>query len=276
MLHASNARRLLSALAGLLLSLVIISPAEASEQRGSVSTALPAEFVTQAVSQAPNCQAVPDVVLPPVPLDRTLFEAAAEVGFELKRSLHAGDFTNGVRVFEESISQFLPTPDLVVKDGWLSPCEVRHVNTINEACFGIGSNELMYTTLMALAGQIGCPTGNSVVAPPITLEARHVANATVSRGMAMHLHNKQWDPAQFGCLNQLWTEESGWAVVKYNYEGSGAYGIPQALPGYKMSIVGTDWETSAATQISWGIGYIADRYGDPCRALAFKHSNGYY
>ena len=37
---------------------------------------------------------------------------------------------------------------------------------------------------------------------------------------------------------------------------SGAYGIPQALPGSKMASAGPDWQTSAATQIRWGLGYI--------------------
>ena len=38
---------------------------------------------------------------------------------------------------------------------------------------------------------------------------------------------------------------------------SGAYGIPQALPADKMASAGADWQTSAATQIRWGLGYIA-------------------
>jgi hypothetical protein len=32
----------------------------------------------------------------------------------------------------------------------------------------------------------------------------------------------------------------------------------------------------AATQIEWGLGYIAERYGSPCGAWGFKQSHGWY
>ena len=79
---------------------------------------------------------------------------------------------------------------------------------------------------------------------------------------------------QFGCLNNIWTRESGW---RYNAENaSGAYGIPQALPGSKMASAGADWQTNPATQIKWGLGYIKSTYTTPCQAWAFWQANGYY
>ena len=78
----------------------------------------------------------------------------------------------------------------------------------------------------------------------------------------------------FGCLLDLWNRESGW---RYDAENaSGAYGIPQALPGSKMASAGADWETNPATQIKWGLGYIKQLYGNPCGAWAFEEANGYY
>ena len=78
----------------------------------------------------------------------------------------------------------------------------------------------------------------------------------------------------FGCLVDLWAHESGW---RYDAENpSGAYGIPQALPGSKMSSAGSDWATNPATQIRWGLGYIKQLYGNPCNAWAFDSRNGYY
>ena len=74
-----------------------------------------------------------------------------------------------------------------------------------------------------------------------------------------------WDSSQFGCLDDLWYGESGWDPYAEN-PYSGAYGIPQALPGSKMAAAGPDWETNPATQIEWGLGYIQDRYGSPCSA----------
>jgi hypothetical protein len=78
----------------------------------------------------------------------------------------------------------------------------------------------------------------------------------------------------FGCLQDIWNRESGW---RYDAENaSGAYGIPQALPGSKMASAGADWQTDPATQIRWGLGYIKNVYGNPCSAWAFEEANGYY
>ena len=78
----------------------------------------------------------------------------------------------------------------------------------------------------------------------------------------------------FGCLLDLWNRESGWVYDAEN--ASGAYGIPQALPGSKMASAGPDWQTNPATQIRWGLGYIKAIYGNPCSAWAFEEANGYY
>jgi hypothetical protein len=74
-----------------------------------------------------------------------------------------------------------------------------------------------------------------------------------------------WGGDQMGCLINLWNGESGWRVNAYN-PSSGAYGIPQSWPANKMASVADDWPTSAATQITWGLNYIAGAYGSPCNA----------
>ncbi len=84
-----------------------------------------------------------------------------------------------------------------------------------------------------------------------------------------------WSGGEYACLNSLWERESNWRVNAYNH-GSGAYGIPQSLPGDKMATAGSDWQTSAATQIDWGLGYIAARYGAPCGAWAHSESVNWY
>jgi hypothetical protein len=84
-----------------------------------------------------------------------------------------------------------------------------------------------------------------------------------------------FDSSQMSCLVPLWMGESGWRVSAEN-ASSGAYGIPQALPGSKMVTAGADWRTNAATQIEWGLGYIRDRYGSPCGAWGFKQGHGWY
>lgn len=84
-----------------------------------------------------------------------------------------------------------------------------------------------------------------------------------------------WGEDEFNCLVSLWNKESGWNVNAMN-SSSGAYGIPQALPGSKMASAGPDWETNAGTQIEWGLGYISGRYGTPCGAWAHSEDLGWY
>lgn len=81
--------------------------------------------------------------------------------------------------------------------------------------------------------------------------------------------------AQYHCLDQLWIKESGW---RWNAENrwSGAYGIPQALPGSKMRSAGSDWRTNPITQVRWGLGYVRGRYGDACSAWVFWKNHGWY
>jgi hypothetical protein len=80
-----------------------------------------------------------------------------------------------------------------------------------------------------------------------------------------------WCGVQNSCLQTLWNNESGWRVNAHN--PSGAHGIPQALPGHKM---GTGWQSNPAVQINWGLKYIKNRYGTPCKALAFWNRNHWY
>jgi hypothetical protein len=85
------------------------------------------------------------------------------------------------------------------------------------------------------------------------------ARATARQLLAEH----GWGSDQFSCLDSLWNKESGWNYQASN-GSSGAFGIPQSLPGSKMATAGADWQTNAGTQIRWGLDYIARAYGSPC------------
>jgi hypothetical protein len=100
---------------------------------------------------------------------------------------------------------------------------------------------------------------------------------TDPRDMARQiLRNKfGYGSGQFDCFDNIIMRESEWKVNATN-PSSGAYGIPQALPGGKMASEGSDWRTNPATQIIWGIKYMKDRYGSPCSAWSFKRANGWY
>lgn len=84
-----------------------------------------------------------------------------------------------------------------------------------------------------------------------------------------------WSDTEFGCLDSLWTKESNWEPGAAN-PSSGAFGIPQSLPGSQMASAGSDWQTNPATQIKWGLTYIQGRYGSPCGAWAHETSAGWY
>lgn len=81
--------------------------------------------------------------------------------------------------------------------------------------------------------------------------------------------------SQYACLDAIFTRESHWNPLDLN-RNSGAYGIPQALPGSKMAWAGADWRTNPVTQVKWGIHYVDGRYGSACGAWAFWQRNGWY
>lgn len=95
---------------------------------------------------------------------------------------------------------------------------------------------------------------------------------SIARGM---LSAYGWGDDQWSCLDNLWQKESNWNPYAQN-PSSGAYGIPQSLPGNKMASAGSDWRTNAATQIRWGLGYIDGRYGSPCAAWAHSQRVNWY
>jgi hypothetical protein len=139
-------------------------------------------------------------------------------------------------------------------------------------------------SISAQAAAVAAVAGATATAPPKPKhkKPRRAARAKkraplTPREMAQQLvaQHKGWKPAQFTCLDKLWTRESGWNPHNEN-GGSGAYGIPQSLPARKMATFGSDWRDNPMTQIKWGLWYIADRYGTPCNAWAHSERYNYY
>jgi len=108
-------------------------------------------------------------------------------------------------------------------------------------------------------------------APAFVTSVPAGSNQRIAAGMVAA---RGWDGNEFQCLVSLWTKESGWQTSASN--PSGAYGIPQSLPGDKMASVGSDWQTSATTQITWGVNYIAGVYGTPCAAWGHSQATNWY
>jgi hypothetical protein len=118
------------------------------------------------------------------------------------------------------------------------------------------------------------PAASSAQPRPVataTVRARSGSPQQIAEAM---LGSFGWSSSQFACLDPLWAHESGWSVTAEN--PSGAYGIPQALPGAKMASAGSDWQTDAATQIKWGLEYIKGTYGSPCAAWNHEQATGWY
>ncbi|HJY66509.1 MAG TPA: lytic transglycosylase domain-containing protein [Streptosporangiaceae bacterium] len=119
------------------------------------------------------------------------------------------------------------------------------------------------------------PTASAQPSPSATASAAAVASGSPQQIAQAMLASFGWSSSQFSCLDPLWAHESGWSVTAYN-AGSGAYGIPQALPGSRMASAGPDWQTNAATQIRWGLEYIKGTYGSPCGAWDHEQATGWY
>jgi hypothetical protein len=100
-----------------------------------------------------------------------------------------------------------------------------------------------------------------------------------NRRLARYKLRERGELDQWSCLDALWVHESDWDEEAWNLKGSGAGGIPQALPASKM---GPDADPNvgggqaASAQIDWGLDYIEERYGSPCGAWSWWLANGWY
>lgn len=130
---------------------------------------------------------------------------------------------------------------------------VKPVIVVHDTTAAVGAS--------AGSGSGSASAGVSYVTPVGTAQT-YAAQLVASNG---------WGAGEFSCLVNLWNRESGWNTHAYN--PSGAYGIPQALPGSKMATFGADWQNDYRVQIQWGLSYIKGSYGSPCGAWA--HSNAY-
>lgn len=155
--------------------------------------------------------------------------------------------------------------------------KVTFSNTIVSFVKTAPTNEVILIGTQAVASQSSSPASSAS-----SSSSSQASSSSSSIGTTQAVGSPQkiaqqmleehgWGAEQFTCLVELWQKESGWSVTAEN--PSGAYGIPQALPGSKM---GPGWQTSATVQISWGLEYIATRYGTPCGAWAHEVADNWY
>lgn len=120
----------------------------------------------------------------------------------------------------------------------------------------------------------------SVLLTVLTGAPAHGYSASVER--ARDWLRARTSDVQFRCAHRLWDYESSW----YPLAGSpsGAYGIPQALPGRKMRSAEKpwrgarwdNWRTDPLVQVAWGRRYVSERYGSFCAARRFQVEHGWY
>lgn len=90
-----------------------------------------------------------------------------------------------------------------------------------------------------------------------------------------YLISNGYSEADFTAANFIISHESGWSPTATN-PSSGAYGLPQALPGSKMASAGADWQTNYQTQFKWFVNYCKDRYGSISGAYAYWQAHKSY
>ena len=121
------------------------------------------------------------------------------------------------------------------------------------------------------------PTTTKTTTPPPTSSS----SGSVSMGYdatpaeAKAIAEEVVPSSQFLCFSNIIERESSWNIHATN-SSSGAYGLPQALPGSKMASMGADWQNSALIQIKWALSYMTGRYGSPCAAWALWQAHDWY
>jgi hypothetical protein len=66
--------------------------------------------------------------------------------------------------------------------------------------------------------------------------------------------------SDFPAVEYIISHESSWRLYA-SEPTTGAYGLCQSLPAYKMAAAGDDWQTNPVTQLKWCTQYATTRYG---------------
>ena len=178
---------------------------------------------------------------------------------------------NGGRVV--TVEEEIPFAEETVRDASLErgKTEVRQLGEV-------GTKKVSYNVLYVNNEEVSREVvSEDVVRQPVSRVTAVGAKASVRPDQATCA---EWvraagvSEADVAAAVDLIYHESGCRVDATN-ASSGAYGIPQALPGSKMASAGADWETNPVTQIRWMAGYVS-RYGGWQGAVNFWYAHGWY
>jgi hypothetical protein len=155
---------------------------------------------------------------------------------------------------------------------------------------GNGGVLMIAIALLAASASSHSTTTHTAAAHPTAGRTTTSANARLGQQMAAAYG---WTGSQWSCLNWLWTRESGWSATARN-PSSGAFGIAQALGHGTPGTAGTYGNEyganyglttaqaqaansgSAAAEIKWGLEYVREVYGSPCRGWSHELADSWY
>lgn len=198
------------------------------------------------------------------------------------RSFSAGEFTNAKRIVGNvgNAGSLLNGNTGNAVKNTLSNSQSRVGGNTGDMS-GISERSIILSALSSSIGSLpsGGSTSASSTAGTSQLGTTPTGNGgndkTSLQAYARQLLNKYGWGGQWNSFDALVMSESGWDYKATN-PSSGAYGIPQALPGSKMASAGSDWRTSGDTQLRWMMDYVQGRYGDPNKAWAFHQKHNWY
>ena len=126
----------------------------------------------------------------------------------------------------------------------------------------LSSPQLLGATVTSGGINVTNPTSNSAA-----------SNQALAKQLAIQMGHPDWTTGQmWSDWVALWNQESSWSITAAN-PSSNARGIAQNINGYNNS----DYKQGdAVSQITWGINYIAGRYGNPSAAEAHERANNWY
>jgi hypothetical protein len=118
---------------------------------------------------------------------------------------------------------------------------------------------------------IGTPAGVGATGDTGASNATASQNQALAKQLATQLGHADWTTGQeWQDWVSLWNQESSWQDEAN--PNSTARGIAQNINGYGPDYVQGDM----TSQITWGINYIAQRYGSPSLAWGHETQNGWY
>ena len=135
-------------------------------------------------------------------------------------------------------------------------------------------NELIFDTSVE-PNESGAENNEAYAATELSYATNHSSSSSAEDAFYNVCSEKGLSQSEIEGWAYIINNESSWVITATNAD-SGAYGLPQSLPGSKMATHGTDWQTNPYTQLYWMYDYMVDRYGSIQGAVNFWYANSWY